>query len=121
MAQLVKFVLVGPNAGKTKGFSKDHVGNFRYNFVDGVMEMHPTRVNGRFIKFMEKTYSAVLEGVANGQRNVSPSGDNAVGSKEVHDKGLTTPEPEPASRETVKLSGGDDTSAGKKKRSAKRD
>lgn len=118
---MVKFILVGPNAGKTIGFSKDLNGNTRYNFVEGVMEMHPTKVTGRFIKFIKKTYSAVLEGeLENGERQVQENGSDSERSEDVHDGGLTEESVNPAAESAIKLSGDDKPKAGKKKRSAKR-
>lgn len=122
MADLVRFVLTGPHKGKTKGFSRDMNGNFRYQFQDGVMEVHPTKVNGRFIKRMKNEYAAVLEGQENddGVSDVSEGGSDPVGSEEVHDNGLAEAEPSAAARDAIKLQGDDDSSAGKKKQPAKR-
>jgi len=119
MSNLVKFVLVGPHAGKSIGFCKDIKGEARYNFIDGVMAVHPTKVNGRFIKRMKQEYSAVLEGEAHGISDVSKSGDDALGGEEVHDDGLTTPEPSAASRDAIQLQGNGDAKAGKEKQPAK--
>lgn len=122
MSNLVRFVLTGPHKGKTKGFSRDLNGNHRYKFKNGVMEVHPTKVNGRFIKRMKEEYAAVLEGQENddGVSDVSESGDNPVGSEEVHDDGLTKAQPSPASEAAIELKGDDDAEAGKKKQPAKR-
>lgn len=117
---LVKFVLTGPHAGKTIGFSKDLNARPRYKFVDGVMEVHATKVNGRFIARMKDEYGAVLEGEANGVSDVQEERDNPVGSEEVHDNGLAEAEPSAASRDAVQLSGNDSAPAGKKKQPAKR-
>lgn len=98
----VRFVLHGPNAGKTIGFCKDLNGNKRYNFVEGVMTMHRSRVNGRTIFRMQKEYSAYLEGhgpeeVDNGGSDIQEPGSDALGSEAVDSKLATQSEPTPGS------------------------
>ena len=114
MANLVKFNLIGPNAGKTIGLSKTHTGDFRYNFVNGVMEVHPSKVNGRFINFMRTMYGAVVEGEDDGKHQADQDGNNAVGSTDVQSD-LTAPKTSPAAGSAVKLSGNDKAKAGRKK------
>jgi len=116
---MVRFILVGPNKGKTIGFSKDHTGEARYKFRNGVMEVHPSRVNGRLIKFLKGTYSAVLEGeLDNGFDNDAPDGNDSSGSENVSSD-LGTEQVEPAAEDAIQLSGNDDAKGGKEKRAAK--
>lgn len=111
---MVRFVLVGPNAGKTVGFSKDATGTPRFNFVKGVMEVHPARVNGRFITRMKREYSAYLEGEAqaHGGSKVHEDGDEPVGGEAV--QGDLSQEPKHTSAgASIELRGDDDPEAGK--------
>lgn len=118
MSNLIKFVLVGPNKGKTIGFSKDHKGDPRYKFKNGVMEVHASRVNGKFISFMAKTYSAHVDGNAPGEENglsdVSEDGNNAVGSEKVSSE-LSEAQSSPAAESAIELKGSGKSKAGGKK------
>lgn len=98
----VRFVLVGPHAGKTIGFCKDLNGNKRFNFVEGVMEMHRSRVNGRAIFRLQKDYGAYLEGQEpkgedNGGSDIQKPGSDALGGEAVDSKLTTQSEPAPGS------------------------
>lgn len=110
---MVRFVLVGPNAGRTIGFSKDSTGQHRFNFVNGVMEIHPTKVNGRFITRMKREYSAYLEGEAkaHGSSKVHADGGESVRSETVPSD--FPPEPEhPSEGAAIELRGDDEPEAG---------
>jgi len=98
----VRFVLHGPNAGKTIGFCKDLNGKRRFNFVEGVMEMHRSRVNGRVIFRLQKDYSAYLEGQGpeekdNGGSDIQEPGSDGLGSKEVDSQLTSESTPAPGS------------------------
>lgn len=121
---MIRFVLVGPNAGKTIGLSRTHTGKHRFNFVEGVMEIHESRVNGRFISLMAGTYGAHIDGKApapvgdaDGISDVQPSGDNLSGSEDLSSK-LAEGQPSPASESAIELKGSASPKGGSKKQSA---
>lgn len=122
MSDMVRFVLTGSDKGQTKALKKDHAGKPLFPFVDGVMEMHPSRVTGRLIIFLRDTYSVRLESEveANGERDIPEDGNDSERSEDVQDGGLTEESVSPAAKSAIKLSGDDKPKAGKKKRSAKR-
>ena len=120
MSNLVHFVLVGPNAGKTIGFSKDHTGKDRYVFNKGVMEMHPSRVTGRFVKFIKRTYSAVLESEVgkDGIDNIQVDETNSLGGEDVASE-LTKVQPSAAAGSAIHLKTDADSKPGPKSKLAK--
>lgn len=115
MSNSVRFVLTGAKEGKTIGLQKRSNGTYSYNFVDGVMEVHPSRVTGRLITHLRNTYSAIVEGSEDGVSNVQAGGDNSGGSEDVHDDGLTTPKSSAAAKSSIKLTGSNKPKAGNKK------
>jgi hypothetical protein len=117
---VLNFVLVGPNAGKTIGFCKGPTGVPRYSFVNGVMSVHATRVNGRFIMMMKQLYSAYLEGEVpkDGSSEVQQPRADAGGSEEVGSD-LTQASEHPAAGTAIQLGGDDGADSGAKEPEAK--
>lgn len=118
--QMMKFVLVGPNAGKTVGFAKGTDGTPRYRFKDGVMLIHPSRVNGRFILMMKQLYSAYLESEVpkDGSSEVQQPRADAKRSEEVGSD-LTQASEHPAAGTAIELQGDAGTESGAKESQAK--
>lgn len=112
---LVRFVLTGAKKGKTIGLQRRSDGTFSYNFVDGVMEVHASKVNGRLITHLRNTYSAVVEGSEDGVSNVQADGDESLGSEAVHNDGLAKAKPSAAAESAIKLKGSAKPKAGSKK------
>jgi hypothetical protein len=108
---MVKFELKGPRAGQTIGFSKDLKGIPRYSFKNGIMEVHASRVNGRFITRMAREYNAHLEGQANGSSEVQADGNDSGGSQEMASD-LRAPIEFAAAGDAIQLTGDVDSEAG---------
>jgi len=115
---IITFVLTGAKAGKTIGLQRRANGTFTYDFVDGKMQMHASRVTGRLIEHLRTCYSAVIEDKSHGSNQDAASGNNSSGSEDLHDNGATTPKPSVAAETSIKLTGSDNAASGSEEQPA---